>query len=154
MHWLGAEGLVQHGNELGCIFSAGPSKYFIKREANYNNWKDARRSLAHTAMAMQDPLREAWVCGVVGCENEAVVKCTSCAAGEVMLCCNHDKQFHCKAHFHKRKHWQAGFYESLAPHRFLTAIITTSRTTEDALPSAVAPQPAVYTVEGEVSSWI
>lgn len=127
--------------------------YSVKREANYNNWKSARRSLAQTAMALQDPLREAGLCNVDGCENEAVIKCTSCLAAGVMLCCSHDKELHCQAHFHKRKHWQAGFYESLAPHRFLTAVGTSSRTTEDALPSAAESQPAVYSVEGEVTSW-
>ncbi|CAL8469905.1 g9447 [Coccomyxa elongata] len=64
--------------------TTGPSHYYAKREANYNNWRRARGSLAQTAMAIQDPLHDPHLCA--GCGTEAVVRCLTCSLVGEILC--------------------------------------------------------------------
>ena len=152
-----------HGALLACLLSyqnrlmkvsahpAGPTEYSIKREANYNNWRDARRSLAEAAMARQAPLHPPQLCSVGGCGNEGIVKCSTCSMAGAGVCAEYDQKLHTTAHCHNRQHWLDGFCQNLAPHRFLVPLEGPRVLAADG-PSSPAdqlpPGPLGYAVQG------
>jgi hypothetical protein len=110
-------------------------------------------------MASQDPLHDTHLCG--GCGTEAVVRCLTCSLAGESLCADCDRKMHNVAHCHVRQHWQAGFYQNLAPHRFLVPLDGTpaanSADTVGQGTSSPADQslaaPIVYAMQGVIKNF-
>ena len=126
----------------------------MKREANYNNWKLSRARLAEAAMARQAP-PDPQPCAANGCGSEGVVRCLTCSLAGEIVCTEHDQRLHNTAHCHVRQHWQQGYLQKLAPHRFLVPLGEPLAPVHDAAQEA-AGQPlaaaVAYAPQGAVES--